>query len=382
MSSLLRLGVLSNSGSGDPEVLGVKIDRANSNPYTAVTYTDGATGLQPSTNVGTTFTDNGWQDRLEDIVGMRPCLFKNGAVQYYLYTDDFTKKADSNVADITSGLDGDVMIQFNHCWTNISYDADYVYVKISKYAKNGFSDYPFSYKGVVKNNFYVGVYDGSGYPLHSLSGKTPKGSMYRSEFRSYAQTNGTGYEILPYNKLMFLQILYLLRFKSLDCQSALGRGYVDASSGLTVTTGTTNTHGMCYGNTIIDNVTHIKCNGIEDLWGNADQWVDGISTNASKHILLQDGNFTDLEGTDSGAIPISDYLTNVFATNTLGFLPSLGGGSTTTYYCDFSYNSSSKVAKFGGSPTSGDMGGLFNIQIASTTTSANGNIGARLCYCG
>ena len=42
---------------------------------------------------------------------IKPCLFKNGAVVGYLNPDNFAQFADGTAADITSGNNGDVMIE-------------------------------------------------------------------------------------------------------------------------------------------------------------------------------------------------------------------------------------------------------------------------------
>jgi len=366
-------------------IYGVRIAKANSNPVTSVEYTDDAVGLTPSSCSGTTFTDNGWQARLENIVGMRPCMLKNGVVQYYLNPDDFTKKADGTDADITSGDDGDVMIEFNKCWLHISSDADYTYVKIANEPEEGFSDYPFSYKGVVKDKFYIGVYKGCmlSNKLRSLSGKTPVTNQTIATFRGYAQANGAGYELVPFNKLILLQALYLIRFKSLDSQSALGRGNVDSSS--LKNTGATNTRGMCYGNTATSD-DQIKCNGIEDFWGNIWEWIDGLSTNESKQILTQDGNFSDNAGTNRKTFSAnySGYIQDVCATPELGFLALEGktSGSETTYYCDIGYVHSACVTYFGGHWSNGSNAGVFQLSMNNTASYSYANIGGRLAFCG
>ena len=85
---------------------------------------------------------------------------------------------------------------------------------MSSQAETGFTDYPISYKGVVKDKFYIGAYKGveSSGKLRSVSGVTPTASLTRTQFRALAQANGAGYEIVPYNKLILLQLLYLIRF--------------------------------------------------------------------------------------------------------------------------------------------------------------------------
>lgn len=370
---------------------GVKIDKNNSNPSTCVTYTDAATGLSPSYTFGNSFVDNGWGARLSDMVGMKPCLLKNGIVQYYLNPNDFTLKEDGSSSDIITGNDGDVMIEFKKCYLSITSDDNYVYVKISDHkVDDSFTDYPFSYGGVIKDKFYIGAYEGyvSDSKLYSLSGKTPStsNSMKRSNYRSYAQAKGAGYEIVPYNKFVFLQALYLIRFRNLDSQSALGRGYTLYGSTIT---GQLNASGMCFGNVAAGTSSPIKCNGIENLWGGRDEWLDGFIS-FSKTVYTADGNFSDTNTSSSSNVAqitftvnnFSGFMQDIQGTNAMGFFPKQDrvGGSETTYYCDeVEWSQGSSGSGWTGVMTGKD--GVFGLSCP-TISYVTDNTGARLAYMG
>ena len=85
-----------------PVTYGVSIDLTNSNPETAVTYTDDAVGMVAGS------TD--WY-KMRIFKDIKPCLFKNGSVVGYLNPDNFAQFEDGTKADITSGNAGDVMIE-------------------------------------------------------------------------------------------------------------------------------------------------------------------------------------------------------------------------------------------------------------------------------
>lgn len=376
-----------DSGVITPIKYGVKVEITNQNPETSVTYIDDAIGLSPSVSSGTdTFNDNGWSNRFP-FNTIKPCLLKDGMVVGYLDPDDYSKYEDGTAADITTGNSGDVMIEIPKMYMKISEDATYRYFEISNMPEEGFTDYPFSYKGVVKDKFYIGAYKGfnlSG-KLKSLSGKTPTASQTRATFRGYAQANGEGYEIVPYNKLILLQILYLIRFKNLDSQTALGRGNVDASS--LKTTGATNALGMCYGSTT--GTTQMKYSGIEDFWGNIWEWIDGLTTvdvETVHHIFTQDGNFTDnaTGATSRGTFAANSegYMSDILGTNELGFLIKSTSGSLSTYYCDYGSCSSGCIAQFGGYWAYGSATGAFVLVVSNPASNSNVHLGARLAFCG
>ena len=366
------------------ETYGVKIDKANSNPETAVTYTDNAAGFTPSMGNNGSFTAGSWANKFP-YDKIRPCLVKNGAVVGYLNPDNYAQFEDGTAADITSGSAGDVMVEIPKFYYKVSQDANYMYVQISDTLLDGFTDKAVSYKGVVKDKFYVGAYSGyvdADNKLRSLSGKTPTGSKTIGAFRTAAQANGAGYEQLNFYKLTALQILYLIRYKSLNSQIALGQGYV--GGGAAATTGATNSNGMNYG--VTSTTGRVKCNGIEDFWGNVLQWVDGYKAISGTTIRTADGNFNDTangyeEYTKTGSTG-SGYVKEVVGNNELGFTPHTFGGSSSTFYSDLGYLNSGFLPAFGGSWASDATAGAFSLVVFYSASVADPFIGARLLLCG
>jgi hypothetical protein len=259
-------------------IYGVKIDTTNPNPETSVTYTDDAVGFIPMRGNDGNFDWGSWELPFKSL-GIRPCVFKDGAVNYYLDPNDYTKKIDGSNADITSGLDGDVMIEIPKMFWKFSENGTDRIIQISRVEREGFVCLAHTRGVNVEDNIYIGAYPGAviGGKLRSLSGKTPTGSKTHAAFRTDAQANGEGYEQFLFYQMQLLQILYVIFFKNLDGQTALGRGNVDAS--VLKKTGARNTSGMFYGST--DGTMQIKFCGIEDFWGNIRNWVDGIWSTAN-----------------------------------------------------------------------------------------------------
>lgn len=357
--------------------VGVKIDLNDSNPETSVTYTDDAEGLLPSENGDSGFVDNGWNARLQQICGIRPCLLKDGVVNYYLNPDDYSKKENGDPADIVSGEDGDVMVEFDHCYMRIYTDSNYLYVQLSQEAKEGFVDWPFYGEDKKpKKHMYIGVYlSSSGW--RSLSGKSYHKTSY-SNLTAIPTDRGTGYRALHYMKLCFLQVLYILRFKNLNSQSVIGRGSA-------VISGQGDTKGMYYGNKGTGGV--IKTDGIENLWcSNMLCWINdmyGIKS-GSYYIFTPDSRFT--QNTD--ALKCLDthggYVSKVCGTNDKGFIASLNPnglkGSLTTYFCDkqdFWLNGRGTI----GFETNFGNGG-YGIFGTTIKLDENNSYPSRITYCG
>ena len=187
--------------------------------------------------------------------------------------------------------------------------------------------------------------------LRSLSGKTCTASQTIGTFRTQAQARGEGYDQQHFYAITLIQILYLMRFRSLQSQTAVGRGYVDANPG-NVPTGATNAKGMIYGETT--GKLQMKCFGIEDLWGNYWTWVDGLFSDASRNVLTAYKGFNDTGagykncGASGHADNFNAYFAKVVGTSEAGFIAAPGtGGSETTYFCDLGPVNASALPVFG-----------------------------------
>jgi hypothetical protein len=363
------------------KVYGVLIDIPNSNPETAVTYTDDAVGM--------TGGSTAW-DSTGIFKNIKPCVLKNGVVQYYLDPSDFSKKADGTAADITSGNDGDVMIEIPKIGFKIETASTKMIVKVTdnpNASSEGFRYYAHTRTTEGdRDKLYVGAYLGylkiNTNALRSLSNKPPISGYELSTCRSLANNNGEGYDILSFYPLTLLQCLYLIRYKNLNSQAALGSGLV--SSDKATNTGMTDTNGMYYGET--SQTSHVKFAGIEDFWGNLSYWIDGLHTNSSGHILTAYDNFnTDATnyislGEKGVTGEIVGYMRHVMGTTEKGFICKSDGGSETTFFSDTGSIGDNSFAAFGGSYDNGSAAGVFRLIFTYMRTDKDEAIGSRLMY--
>lgn len=316
------------------KIYGVEIDKNNSNPETRVTYIGNAVGFQPMRGNNGNFSWGSWKEVFESFE-IRPCVLKNGVIQYYLDPNDFTKKEDGSNSHLTSA-DGDVMIEFGKTlWWKWTDEGTTYTIEISDK----------EFDGAVKHAFEI----------------------------------EEGYNLVPYYALLFTQILFVIFFKSTDSQAALGRGRVDRAEGYAATGGT-NTKGMFYGSEADE---QMKFLGIEDYWGNKLWWIDGIVTDSNYNLLIGKGSFND---NGSGYQPFtsgvssdtSGYIDSVQGGNEKGFIIKSNSGSETTYYADRGYLYSGRVARFGGSRSVGSFAGFACLHLYSAASYADASLGARL----
>jgi len=370
-----------NRLSGTPQpykIYGVAIDLTNSNPETAVTYTDDAVGM--------TGGDVAW-DNMNIFKDIKPCVLKNGVVQYYLDPNDFTKRVDGSAADITSGNDGDVMIEIPKTGFLISTVGNILTVKVTDDPNNpNFKYYAHSRATEGdRSKLYIGAYLGwkdGGNKLRSLSGKTPTADQTIGTFRTQAQANGAGYDLVSFYPLTLLQCLYLIRYKNLDSQTALGRGYVDGNSAAT-NTGGTNAKGMFFGETT--GKQQMKFLGIEDFWGNLRWWIDGLYSDDNRNIKTAFQNFNDTGSgyTDRGqgaTSNIGNYMSKPQGTSQTGFIAKEVSGSASTYFCDYAALNASRLPYFGGYWNSGSNAGAFYLHVSHSASYSYSYLGGRLMY--
>lgn len=376
-----RMGFEVNTENGWVELqrvyktYGVSIDLTNSNPETSVTYTDDAVGMVAGSS--------DW-DNTVLFKRIRPCVFKDGAVVGYLQPNDFTKYVDGTAADITSGDEGDVMIEFPKLGYKITTSGDTLTVQVTNHpCLDGFS-----YLAHTRENpgdrkyFYVGAYLGCvlDAKLRSLSNVDVTSYNDISTFRSTAQANGSGYEQVAFYQLTLLQCLYLIKYKDLDSQNAVGIGLVSSAH---KKTGGTETRGMDYGS---GNTAHVKLMGIEDFWGNYKWWVDGLRTDGNGYIKIATNGFGNsgnyVRKISVGATYQSGCMSKPQGTNELGFIPKEMNGSETTYFscsCGI-YGGEPCAARIGGTKNDGFKAGVFRLGISTTMAYSEENTAARLMY--
>lgn len=370
----------------EPKIYGVEIDESNSNPETAVTYTDDAVGFAPMKGNNGAFQWGSWQSIFNEI-GIKPCMLKNGVVQYYLNPNDYAKKIDGTNADITTGADGDVMIEFPKIYWKINRVGTKVYVKYSTKFFEGSINNAHKISSVEKDKIYLSAYIGNEISgkLRSLSGKSPTVSKTIGAFRTSAQANGIGYQQTTYYALLMLQVLYLVWFKNLSSKTALGRGYVDGNSA-SINTGGTNTKGMFFGETSAKQQN--KFCGIEDFWGNVFYWIDGMYSDSNRNIMISKQNVFNDNGTGysnhgiGANANVSGYINKVQGGNETGFIIKEDGGSSSTYFADGGTLNAGCLPLFGGNWSNGDYAGAFQLLVNASASNSYAYLGARSCFIG
>jgi len=227
--------------------------------------------------------------------------------------------------------------------------------------------------------------------------------------RQLAKNRGTGWNLMGFNSVCAVQLLFIIRNCTLNSQSVYNgvTAVTDATAGASfnnaINTGFTagiGTNGIDLGNTSGEcpSVTHYKTGeaakafsifGIENFWGNIWKWVAGINIKANRNPWIADHDF--VEDTfvhpyvDTGFTlsSINGYGASVAFSSTYDymFLPLTVGGSSSTYLCDYYYQGvGNRSALFGGSWSNGAVAGAFGWVLDYAASDVYRYFGARLAF--
>ena len=306
------------------------------------------------------------------------------------------KNEDGTTADISSGNAGDAMIAFPRRGLSIKTVGTKIYVSMTDDPDNADFEYNAHTRGTTqKDVFYLGVYKGytASSKLRSLKGKAITANQTIGTFRTQAQANGSGYEQSGFYQLTFRQVMFILKYKTLNSQSAVGMGYVLSSHNAAIASGGTETWGMdceeikkTNPSYMTDQNHHVKCFGLEDFWGNIWEWIDGLVSDSSRNVLTANSGFNDSgsgytnNGNGGVSANIGNYMSKPQGSTKAGFVAKEVNGSETTYFCDYAYLYASCVARFGGRWANAAAAGAFQLYVNNAASISDAAIAARLMY--
>lgn len=359
---------------------GIKFDNGGDGIPSSYEYLEDCAGF----TAASVSTMNSWQGK-RILDKFKPCLIKPGATapEYYLNKDNYNQRAEGSAAPILTGADGDVMIEVERMWfklvkNTIDHTAT---LYISEVELDG-------YKSFIGDQdvAYRGAYEASvaGGKMYSVSGEQPTVNMTRKGFRSQAKKRGSEYSQNDYYLLRLWQCMYLLLYGTRDSQTAIGRGRSASGNVTAINTGTMNDKPFCWGDTSGSN--GMKFLGVENFYGNVWEFVDGLTIVDYVCKITEDPSKYDDVGTGyeitAGTVPSAsnNYIKEMKATNDAPFLPSVVGGSETTYFCDgLRTGQGTRVASFGGYWENVGQVGAFCWILNLDSSSSYSYAGSRLC---
>lgn len=292
---------------------------------------------------------------------------------------------------------GDVMVKIPKFWYKRYREGDIEYIKIAGNELEGFTLHPaFNHANSPKDCVYVGAYKTSSDKL-SKSNAKPTARRSRASFRSSAKTKGTGWQILDISTLSAIQMLILVEFANNDVQTYIGAGYSNSPN--TSSFYDAQSTGSC------DNVPNLTgrpagtadqvdvvWRGLEGLWGNAFESVDGVNTYNNAYYICNDpSKYADDTSTDYSLLSYEhvgnwrgEFIEQVgldIGDNAHVMLPQTQGGGSSSFMCDCGYSKSGwATVSVSGGWTSKAACGLFTADLNTPSGSYSNQSGSRLVY--
>lgn len=288
---------------------------------------------------------------------------------------------------------GDVMVKIPKFYYRRYREGNIEHIEIADKPVEGFSVHPsFNHTGQEKDFIYIGAYKISS-NNKSISGATPQVNQLRSVMRNNAHSKGEGWSIIDISTLSAIQMLFLVEYATNDSQKAIGRGYVDGNSSILQTGTCDNVLNLTGVPTGTNGKVDAIYRGIEGLWGNIREWIDGINFNNSE-IWVCNNPSQYADGTPTNYTKLSyNLINNTGYIIELGIdqgenkhimLPFKAGGTNSTYYPDYVNgninNRTWRVLNIGGGLQGNSDAGLFCSYGDFGPMNSHDRVGSRLLY--
>lgn len=278
--------------------------------------------------------------------GMRRAVARlDGAILYYLDADNSTLRIDGSPA-VLDGTQGEVVVEKPAFYYNI----DNGRVVISRETFSGAKLSPRTLIGfshaTEKNGKLTSVTDGM-----------PVSNKGIDEFRTLCPS---GWNVMDYETLLAIRAMFLVEYGAYNSQTLIGRGVVDALE--PINSGSTLSLGNKSGS--VNNAVSYR--GIENLWGNQFQLLDGVIATDTAYYTAVDNFGSFVSETNIGSytkqnlIPITThgFISNM---NDL-FIGSVTNGDSGSFVGDHQYShivGQENICAVGGRFDEGDKAGLF-----------------------
>lgn len=197
-----------------------------------------------------------------------------GTVMYAILDDTDSTKYEDGITAALDGTEGDVFVKLPT-----------FYYKGEASENDGTIEIYFSLEKPDDSyiewdgNTLIGAYEayyGNG-KLQSISGVESSGNISQANFKTYSRARGRGYQLVDWQMHCVMGCLYYAVYGHTNCQTMVGSG----TNSWDKITGQTNSLGMTDTNSSNGNEMSINFWGLENWWGNKDEWVDDYENKAN-----------------------------------------------------------------------------------------------------
>lgn len=308
---------------------------------------------------------------------------------------------------VLDGSEGDVMVQVPKFYIRFTRSGGLNTLDISLYPYTGFNVHPaFIENGTEKDHIYYAAFGSNlaGGVSISRAEVVPTTNRTRAANRNDAATKGTGWAQEMFWYRSAIQVLFFVEYADLNSDFRLpafqhrssfsindirytGRTLFAGDNSVSIFQDTSfyDTDISLAGWTENDCVG-MSYRGIENFYGSLWNWTDGINLDSGQVYLtnnksvLADDTAVGYDNPNLVWLQQTSFIRQVHPLAG-AFIPSLGGGSASTYFCDQNYyNTGWRVVYSGGRSANGFSAGAVCWTAANNSSLASASIGSRLCF--
>lgn len=364
--------IMGNPAPTEGHIYGVK--RLRSSTTTSWERTDEGKGLIANATKDGTEVQNDFDNLSpwKDIISFDFDSVQQLATAYY-GDDDFTfSPSDTNV---------NVFTKIPQFWYKRWIDEDdYEHIQIANYAAEGFLE---------SKEFAIAryLYEGSTSSPRSCSGLAPLVYTSGQDYQTGAKSLGNNVCLFDWKALGAIQLLYLVEYADNNSQEKLGQGVCSGST--SVSSGELDGLGMKSGCLNNDGKHSVMYRGIEDIFGNVYQLIDGVNINNRQAYVCTDPAKYDFEKYDGDYVQVG-YINS----SSNGYISKLGydenypllmlpiecsGVNNTRGFTDYSWqNTGNRAFRHGGYYSDRSYCGLFCAYCSYKAPFSITSCGARL----
>ncbi len=242
--------------------------------------------------------------------------------------------------------------------------------------------------------------------LASVANRYPLVGVTRPESRLLGRNPGTGWHQFDFALWSAIQMLYLSEYGNFNSQNRLGAGNTNGSyigsdaiqnnsphtiAGASNLWGNSSTNATQPSAGAKPGTAYMSYRGIENIFGNCWNWVDGINVNfvAAGNVHFTNNYLHFADATTNHTLiattlpTASGFTKDILSGVGFGFLSSTNtGGSSTTFLTDqhFASTGLSRVVSVGGNASNGAAAGLFCVLSDIDAGLSSRRVGARVCF--
>ena len=228
--------------------------------------------------------------------------------------------------------------------------------------------------------FYYGAYGASleNSVLKSKSGVSRRYNSSRANFRTSAENNGANYHLIDALHTRILELLWLIEFADKNSENIMW-GYTNYNGACGETDTLTQPSGQ------LASQGRMRWRYIEDFIGNGYEFFDGITGAFVTSDVEKYGDTNEGKQWASASVGGSYIMAlgSIEGENPLLLVPLKGGGSASTYFCDYYYviySPTTPYVAYRGRNGTSTINGLFSWNVYYDASVANPAIGSRLLY--